>query len=214
MNHPQPKRDSMKLKQYLKENSKYDNDDWVLVQNGKVVKYFKNPKNNKAPDKFTQSKDQEMMRISHAKKNGIKIDESIINEEIIRRIYFAHPQMYYNTKWETKCIQMIMKKWPDHQVVNPNQHDRFDRVIKKSGFQIFYQMVKLCEFGTFMPLQDGRWSGGVFKEALMTKKQGKDVWEVNPWKGSIKPMKISGVKPIAKDDPYYKQFSWDEDEVK
>jgi len=134
-----------------------------------------------------------------------------LKEEIERRIYFAHPQMYYNTKWETKAIQMIMKKWPEHKVVNPNQHDRHTRVIKKSGFQIFYQMIRLSEFGVFMPLENGKWSGGVFKEAIRTNKEGKEVWEVNPWKNYIKPMKIAGVKPIAKDDPYYDQFSWDED---
>jgi len=135
-----------------------------------------------------------------------------LKEEIERRIYFAHPQMYYNTKWETKAIQMIQKKWPNHVVVNPNQHSRFERAIKKSGFQIFYQMVKLCEFGVFLPLENGKWSGGVFKEALMAKKEGKKIWEINPWKNYIKPMKTSGVKPIPKDDPYYNQFSWDEDE--
>ena len=126
-----------------------------------------------------------------------------LKEEIDRRIYFAHGQMYYNTKWETKAVQMIMKKWPDHQIVNPNQHDRHNRVIGKTGFQIFYQMVKFSEFVVCMPLQDGRWGGGTFKEALHAKKEGKKVYEVNPWKGYIKPMKTAGVKPIAKDDPYY-----------
>lgn len=137
-----------------------------------------------------------------------------LSEEIERRIYFAHPQAYYNTKEETKCIQMIMKKWPDHQVVNPNQRDRHSRVIQKTGFQIFYQMVRLSEFVVAMSLKDGRWSGGVFKEAVRAKKEGKKIWEINPWKNYIRPMKTSGVKPIEKDDPYYDQFSWDEDEVK
>jgi len=134
-----------------------------------------------------------------------------LNENIERRIYYAHPQKYYNTKWETKCVQMIMKKWPNHRVVNPNQHDRHSRVIGKTGFQIFYQMVRLCEFVVCMSLEDGRWSGGTFKEALHAKKEGKKVWEVNPWKNYIRPMKTSGVKPIPKDDPYYDDFSWDED---
>ena len=62
-------------------------------------------------------------------------------------------------------------------------------------------------------LKNGKWSGGTFKEAMHAKKEGKKVYEVNPWKGYIKPMKTAGVKPIAKDDPYYDQFSWDEDEM-
>jgi len=57
--------------EFLDENKSYSDNDWVLVQNRKVVKYVKNPKNNKAPNNFTSSDNQEMIRISKAKKMGI-----------------------------------------------------------------------------------------------------------------------------------------------
>jgi len=63
----------MRLTEYLTE--KYNDDDWVVVQDRKVIKYIKNPKNNKAPSgkSFTSSK-QDMIRISKAKQMGIKIE--------------------------------------------------------------------------------------------------------------------------------------------
>ena len=66
-------RGRLKGKYELSEGVKYTDDDWALVDGGKVVKYFKNPPNDKAPTKFTKSGDQEMVRISKAKKLGMKL---------------------------------------------------------------------------------------------------------------------------------------------
>lgn len=60
-----------KIDTYLGEAKTYTDDDWVLVQDGKVVKYIKNPKNDKAPESFTSSKNQEIIRVSKAKQMGI-----------------------------------------------------------------------------------------------------------------------------------------------
>jgi hypothetical protein len=48
------------------------NDDWVLVDTEKR----KVLKRGKGKPKFTSSRNQEIMRVSYAKKKGIKIDES------------------------------------------------------------------------------------------------------------------------------------------
>jgi len=143
-------------------------------------------------------------------KNFKTMSKEYLKEEIERRIYFGHPRLYYNTKWETKAIQMIQKKWPNHIVLNPNQRNRFEKSVKKSGFKIFYTLVDRCEFGAFMLMEDGRWGGGIYKEAEYMEKQGKKIWEVNPWKGYIKKTTTRGVTPIGKDDAYYKKFTYDE----
>jgi len=134
-----------------------------------------------------------------------------IKEEIERRIYFGHPRLYYNTKWETKAIQMIQKKWPNLIVLNPNQRNRFEKNVKKSGFKIFYTLVDRCEIGAFMLMENGKWGAGIFREAQQMEKSGKKIFEVNPWKNKIKPTTTRGVTPMDRNDPYYKRFTYDED---
>jgi len=124
-------------------------------------------------------------------------------------LYFGHPRLYYNTKWETKCIQMIQKKWPNYIIINPNQRNRFEKSVKKGGFQIFYTLTDRSKIGVFMLMEDGRWGGGIYKEAEYMEKNGKEIYEINPWKNYIKKTSTRGVTPIGKDDPYYKTFSYD-----
>lgn len=52
---------------------KYDPNDWVVVKARKAQQVYKNPKNNKAPKKVVNElqPDEEIMRISHARKLGI-----------------------------------------------------------------------------------------------------------------------------------------------
>jgi len=129
-----------------------------------------------------------------------------------KKLYFGHPQKYYNTKWETKAIQMIMKEFPQHNVINPSG-PKWGRRAKKLGFQPFYQAIKLADIGVFMPIDDSGklFSGGTYKEAVRTEKEGKEVWVVNPWKNTLKKRKVSTMKSISKSDPYYDKYSWDED---
>jgi len=134
-----------------------------------------------------------------------------LNEEgVEKKLYFGHPRLYYNTKWETKAIQMIMKKFPDYIILNPNQRNRFEKSVKKGGFKIFYTLTERSNIGVFMLLEDGRWGGGIYKEAEYMEKQNKKIFEVNPWKKYIRPTTTKGVTPINKDDPYYKQFTYEE----
>lgn len=48
-------------------------DDWAVIDKdtGKVVKYVKNPRNNKAPSKAVTASNQELVRIGYGKKKGI-----------------------------------------------------------------------------------------------------------------------------------------------
>lgn len=143
--------------------------------------------------------------------------DSYLNEDVPERyIYFGHPQKFYSTPEETKVLMMARQKWPDYLVINPNQFSksgryRFGTGLKKRSFGIFYDLMDRSEFGIFMPLEDGRWSGGVHKEMMRAKKSGKDVYEVNPWTRKIRKIDPSKIKPISPDDPYYKKFAWDED---
>lgn len=50
-------------------DTNHDDNAWVLVQNRKIIKYFKASK--KAPTGFTSSRNQEIMLLSKAKKMGI-----------------------------------------------------------------------------------------------------------------------------------------------
>jgi len=139
-----------------------------------------------------------------------KIDKLIVEDAPERLIYFGHPRLYYNTKWETKAIQMITKKWPEFIILNPNQRQRFEKSVQKSGFKIFYTLTNRSEFGVFMLMENGKWGGGIYKEAERMEQQGKKIYEVSPWKRYIKPTTTRGVTPMGKDDPYYKNFSYDE----
>lgn len=132
-----------------------------------------------------------------------------------RRIYFAHPQKYYGTKWETKAMQMIQKKWPNHVIINPHG-PKWARRAAKLGFQPFYQAIRLAEFVVILLFDKNNpdlLGGGSYKEAVRAESEGKDVWIVNPWKGTLQKRKVSSLKGLSKDDPYYKQYSWDEDEI-
>lgn len=140
-----------------------------------------------------------------------KLSKYLNEEGAELRIYFAHPQLYYNTKWETKAIMMIKKKFPQHIIINPSGSS-WSRRAQKLGFQPFYQAVKLADLTVALPLEIGSFSGGTHKEMVKAESLGKDVWVVNPWKNTLKQLKnVKSVKFLKKDDPYYDQFSWDED---
>ena len=55
---------------------------------------------------------------------------------------------------------MINKKWPDFIILNPNQRQRFEKSVQKSGFKIFYTLTKRSEFGVFMLMENGKWMCG------------------------------------------------------
>lgn len=141
-----------------------------------------------------------------------KINNYLKEDAPERRIYFAHPQKYYNTRLETISMQLINKKWPNHVIINPSG-PKWPRRAAKLGFQPFYQAIRLAEFSVFMPLDEtGKLlSGGAYKEAVRTDKLKKDIWIVNPWKKTLKKVKLSDIRGISKDDPYYKTYLWDED---
>ena len=51
---------------------KYGNEDWVVIREGSPVRFYRNPANNKAPTSAVNSlaEDEEILRISYAKKMG------------------------------------------------------------------------------------------------------------------------------------------------
>lgn len=58
-------------------------DDWVVVKGRKVVRTLKNPKNNKAPRNWQKSSDEtEVIRVSKAKKMGIKVESVELDEAL------------------------------------------------------------------------------------------------------------------------------------
>lgn len=64
---------------YLGEGKKeYTDDDWVVVAGRKVVKYVKNPKSDKAPNKSFTASNQEIIRVSKAKQMGIIKEISLL----------------------------------------------------------------------------------------------------------------------------------------
>ena len=148
----------------------------------------------------------------------MKFRDYIIEDAPERYIYFGHPQKFYNTKEEKKAEVMARRKWPQHLVINPNQTHkgryRFATGLKKRSFGIFYDLMDRSEFGIFMPMEDGRWSGGVHKEMMRAQQTGKEVWEINPFNNKIKKIDPRKITPISPDDPYYKKFAWDPDPEK
>lgn len=60
---------SINIRKLLK---KYKDNDWVVFREGVPIRFYKNPTNNKAPKTAVNNltEDEEIIRISHAKKIG------------------------------------------------------------------------------------------------------------------------------------------------
>ena len=126
-----------------------------------------------------------------------------LKEEIELKIYFGHPRAFYKTKYESKSLMLIKKKWPNHVIINPGQPGRFDTSVAKSGFKVFFSMVARSQLGIFMSMKDGKWTMGTWREAVRTEQEGKEVWRVNPWKGTITKMSnVKSIKPLSNKETY------------
>jgi len=78
-------------------------DDWVVVKGRKVVRTLKNPKNNKAPRNWQKSSDEtEVIRVSKAKKMGIKVESVELDEQFVVKYAKNKRGPIYQTKFKTQ----------------------------------------------------------------------------------------------------------------
>jgi hypothetical protein len=129
--------------------------------------------------------------------------QNFLVESKRRKIYFAHPRAFYNKPEEKKAEGMIMKKFPEHIIVNPNVNWIQGRV-EELGFDIFFKVINTVEFICAMPFPDGKMGNGTWREIEYADKKGKDIYVVNPWKNTLELTPKSKIKWLSPEETYYR----------
>jgi hypothetical protein len=107
-----------------------------------------------------------------------------ITENNRRKIYFAHPRAFYDKPEEKKSIDLITKQFPEFIIVNPNVSWIQGRV-DDMGFDIFFKVIDTVEHVCAMGFKDGKLGNGTWRECEYADSKGKDIYIINPWKGTI-----------------------------
>jgi len=110
--------------------------------------------------------------------------QNYLVERNIPKIYFAHPRAFYDKPEEKKSIDMIMKQFPDHIIVNPNV-DWIQGRVDDMGFDIFFKVINTVDFVVAMPFPDGKMGNGTWREIEYADKKGKDIYVVRPQKNTL-----------------------------
>jgi len=101
-----------------------------------------------------------------------------------KSLYFGHSIIFYNKPEEDKALKLIKKKFPEHDIINPNnplhqkEADKF--LGKKTGSEMryFIKVVDNADVGIFLvPKKGFTWGAGI--EALRMLQKGKDVYKVD-----------------------------------
>jgi hypothetical protein len=127
--------------------------------------------------------------------------QQFLDESKRNKIYFAHPRAYYDKPEEKKAIAMMTKEWSDYLIVNPNV-DWIQGRVTELGFDIFFKVINTVEFICVMPFPDGKVGNGSWRECQYANKQGKDIYVVNPWKGTIIKTPFNKIKGITPEETY------------
>ncbi len=118
-----------------------------------------------------------------------------------KKIYFAHPRAFYSKPEERKAISLMMNKWSGYIIVNPNV-DWIQGRVDIMGFDIFFKVIDTVEFVCAMPFNDGKLGNGTWRECEYASKKGKDIYIVNPWKGTIEKTPFNRIKNITPEETY------------
>ena len=90
----------------------------------------------------------------------------------MKLVYFAHPITHYNKVIEQRCLEIIEKEFDgeDFEIFNPNV-TWLDRIYSKrkddkhsNPFEIFTEIVAICDVVVGVSFMDGEIGAGVFKE--------------------------------------------------
>ena len=127
--------------------------------------------------------------------------EQFLVEANRRKIYFAHPRAFYDKAEEKKAIKMIMDKFPEHIIVNPNV-DWIQGRVDDMGFDIFFKVINTVEFVVAMPFPDGKMGNGTWREIEYADKKGKDIYVVRPQKNTLELTKKSSIKWLSPEETY------------
>jgi len=95
--------------------------------------------------------------------------------------------MTYNTQMELDAIWVILLKYPECQIVNPNipehQNDCMKSIKgdKTPGKEIgyFLKLTDDCHIGCFLQYYAGRWSAGSAAEANYMLDSGKNIYQID-----------------------------------
>lgn len=125
-----------------------------------------------------------------------------LDEARAPKIYFAHSRETYDTMVEKHSIRLIMEKFPDHIIVNPNVQWIQGKCNDGMGFDIFFKVVRTASKLAFQPLQDGRATNGTWRECEFAHKNNIPLYEVNPYKNTIKEVEFSSIKYLTAHETY------------
>jgi len=97
------------------------------------------------------------------------------------KVYYAHCQAIYDTKQETRDVNLLNQL--GFEVLNPNEspHSLMAQVIKTRGENVmtyFEGLVEGCDVLAFRALPDGRIPAGVAKEIEVAKTNHKMIIEL------------------------------------
>lgn len=112
------------------------------------------------------------------------------------KIYFGHSRMFYNTDTEKKAIEIIMKHYPDAEIVNPNIPEHQDDCRKSidgdptPGKEIgyFLDLTTPTELGCFLVYDPTKWSAGSSAEVHHMMSDGKPVFFINLTTEELEPI--------------------------
>ena len=133
----------------------------------------------------------------------MRLEQFLITESKRRKIYFAHPRAFYSKPEEKKAEQLISKEFPEHIIVNPNV-DWIQGRVEELGFDIFFKVINTVEFICAMPFKDGKFGNGTWRECDYANKKGKDIYVVNPWKGTLVKTPFNKIQGLSPEDTYYR----------
>lgn len=105
----------------------------------------------------------------------------------MKKIYFGHSRMTYNTQMEKDAINLIEKLYPGYEIVNPNIPEHQEGCWfsidgeKLPGKEIgyFLRLSDDCKIGCFLQYYKDKWSAGSAAEVNHMIDAGKPVFQVN-----------------------------------
>lgn len=103
-------------------------------------------------------------------------------------IYFSHPIVDYDTKFESLVEKFIETTFED-SVENPNQ-TKHQKEYAVQGMEYFINLARSCDACVFVRMPNGKLGAGVAKEVESFMKDDKPVFEFDRFENIIKDVKV------------------------
>lgn len=125
----------------------------------------------------------------------------ITEKRNVQKLYFAHARALYDSNTEGKALKLIQEKFPDHIIINPNV-DWIQGKCDDMGFDIFFKVISTASKIVFMPFKDNKVGNGTWRECQYGHKEGIPLFEVNPYRGTIKEFEFNKIKYLSPEETF------------